>query len=166
MSPRVEPALSTLTRSPGFLLSRVGTAIQAAFKRALARAQIKPLHFLLLTALSGTDGVSQQELCRALTIDSGNMVELIDRLEELKLAKRSPDPHDRRRRLVTITAAGRHMLARIGAEVAEMEREFFSPLTEAERVRLAKTLVKLYANTAEGRHETAPLGTDSRGTTR
>lgn len=155
-----------LSQSPGFLLSRVGTAIQSAFKEILAHRQMRPLHFLVLTALSSEDGVSQQELCRALTIDSGNMVQLIDRLEELELAQRSPDPNDRRRHVVTITAAGRKALAGIGAQVAEMEQEFFSPLAEGERTRLVKTLGKLYANTAEGRREAPPAGIGASGATR
>jgi DNA-binding MarR family transcriptional regulator len=162
----MEAGVSNLARSPGFLLSRVGTAIQAVFKEVLAHRQMRPLHFLLLAALDSTDGVSQQELCRVLTIDSGNMVELIDRLEELEFAKRSPDPRDRRRHLVRITPVGRQALASIGSEAAEMEREFFAPLTDGERTRLAKTLAKLYANTSEGRHEAPPVGLDAPGATR
>lgn len=156
-------SVDSLVQRPGFLLSRVGSAIQSAFKDVLARWQMRPLHFLVLVALNREDGVSQQALCEALAIDSGNMVELIDRLEALELARRSRDPHDRRRHLVTITAAGRKALAGIGAQVEEMEREFLGPLTAQERTGLATALGKLYANTPEGRREAAPVGTDARG---
>jgi DNA-binding MarR family transcriptional regulator len=161
----METGVSNFPGSPGFLLSRVGAAIQAMFKELVARREMRPLHFLLLGALAGTDGVSQQELCRTLTIDSGNMVELIDRLEELGFAKRSPDPHDRRRHLVRITPVGRRALAGIGSEAADMEREFFAPLTDGERKGLAKTLAKLYAHTPEGRHEAPPVGIEAKGVT-
>jgi DNA-binding MarR family transcriptional regulator len=156
-------AVARLQQSPGFLLSRVGTAVQANFKQTLARWQLKPLHFLLLVVLDGTDGTSQQELCRTLKIDSGNMVELLDHLETLELARRSPDPSDRRRHIVTITDAGHDTLTEGRAAVEALDQEFLSPLTDSERDRLVTALAKLYAATAEGRRATGPVGLEPKG---
>ncbi len=158
--------VADLGRSPGFLLSRVGTAVQANFKQTLKRWQLKPLHFLLLMALDATPGTSQQELCRALTIDSGNMVELLDHLEQLGLAQRSPDPRDRRRHIVTITDSGRGTLGEVRIAVEAQDREFLSPLTDVERKQLVTALAKLYVTTPEGRHETPPAGLEAKGPAR
>ena len=135
----------------GFLLSRVGAAVQAGFKAVLAEWSIRPLHFLVLNALGAGVGPSQQEVCRALHIDSGNMVELLDALEALQYAQRAPDPDDRRRHVVTVTAAGRAALGEIMEAVREYDRRFFAPLDTGECAQLVGLLAKLYAPTPEGR---------------
>src|ERR1700684_2326781 len=96
-----------LAAQPGFLLSRVGTAVQSGFKEVLARWDLRPLHFMLLTGIQAGAGSSQQELCRALGIDSGNVVELLDRLENLGYATRTRSAEDCRRPGGTMSPPGR-----------------------------------------------------------
>jgi DNA-binding MarR family transcriptional regulator len=146
-----DPELAPFLRNPGFLLSRVGTAVQSEFKEVLSRWGLKPLHFLVLSVLQRDGGASQQKLCNRLAIDSGNMVQLLDHLERLALARRARDPADRRRHIVTITATGDETLTAIRAAVEELHAEFFSPLDRAEQQTLVETLAKLYLRTAEGR---------------
>jgi hypothetical protein len=62
---------------PGFLLSRVGAAVRAGFKDVLAGWGVRPLQYVILLVLDAGSGASQQELCAAAGIDSGNMVELL-----------------------------------------------------------------------------------------
>ncbi|MFY9927726.1 MAG: MarR family transcriptional regulator [Streptosporangiaceae bacterium] len=139
-----------LAGDAGFLLSRVGTAVQAGFKEVLGAWQIRPLHFLILIALSARESASQQELCRALRVDSGNMVELIDTLEKLGYAGRRRDPGDRRRYLVALTGEGRTAHAAMTAAVDRYTRRFMEPLDPAEQTALVAALRKLYVTTGEG----------------
>lgn len=143
--------LETLTTNPGFLLSRVGTAIQTGFKELLNARSLRPLQLSILMLLDTFDGTSQQRLCQAAGIDSGNMVELVDELEALQYAKRTRDPADRRRYIVTITPAGRRTLTKVLEEVQHYTDDFLSPLSDTERRRLTAALEKLYASTSEGR---------------
>jgi len=136
---------------PGFLLSRVGAAVRAGFKDVLAGWGIRPQQYLILLILDARDGLSQQELCTAARIDSGNMVELLDGLEALRYAQRARDPRDRRRYAVTITPAGRSALAELRQGVGEYNERVLSPLTGREQRQLAAALSKLFATTAEGR---------------
>jgi DNA-binding MarR family transcriptional regulator len=138
-----------LAARPGYLLSRVGTAVQAGFKEVLAGWQLRPLHFMLLTGIAAGAGSSQQELCRSLGIDSGNVVELLDRLEQLGLATRTRSLEDRRRQVVTMTAAGRTALAEIAEGVEAFEAGFFEPLSDQEQAQLGRLLARLYAPTPE-----------------
>ena len=117
----------------------------------LAGWGIRPQQYLILMILDARGGASQQELCTAARIDSGNMVELVDGLETLRYAQRTRDPHDRRRYVVTITPAGRLALADLRQAVAEYNERVLSPLTGRERRQLAATLGKLFATTEEGR---------------
>jgi DNA-binding MarR family transcriptional regulator len=142
-------AMRQLAGDPGFLLSRVGAAVRAGFKDVLAGWGIRPLQYLILLVLDARSGVSQQELCAAAGIDSGNMVELLDGLEALQYAERARDPRDRRRYMVTLTAHGRSTLAELRPAIADYDRRFLSPLTEQELDQLTATLGKLYAATAE-----------------
>jgi DNA-binding MarR family transcriptional regulator len=145
-----EQPLSSLTGNAGFLLSRVGTAVQTGFKEVLGRWDIRPLHFAILTALSAAGSASQQELCRPLGIDSGNMVELVDALEALAYVQRGRDPRDRRRYRVTITEQGQTAFAAMTMAVSDYTTRFLEPLDQAEQIVLVATLAKLYAPTAEG----------------
>jgi DNA-binding MarR family transcriptional regulator len=137
------------TNRAGFLLSRVGTAVQTGFKEVLAGWDVRPLHFLVLSALQARTGSSQQDLCRALGIDSGNMVELLDTLEARGYARREVDALDRRRHVVSITPTGRTVLGQIARAVEEFDGRFLAPLTTEERRQLVGLLVKLYAPTPE-----------------
>jgi DNA-binding MarR family transcriptional regulator len=138
-------AVQQLSADPGFLLSRVGAGVRAGFHEVLGGWGIRPLQYLILLVLDDGDGVSQQELCSATGIDSGNMVELLDGLEALEYARRDRDPRDRRRHVVTITPRGRSALAELHRAVQEYTAAFLSPLTAPEREQLAGLLGKLYA---------------------
>jgi DNA-binding MarR family transcriptional regulator len=145
-----QPALHQLMADPGFLLSRVGAAVRAGFKEVLAGWGVRPQQYVILLILDAGRGASQQELCAAAGIDSGNMVELLDGLETLEYATRARDPLDRRRYVVTITGPGRSALEELRQAIAAYNSGFLSPLTEPERQVLASSLGKLYATTAEG----------------
>jgi len=146
-----QAGMAQLMADPGFLLSRVGAAVRAGFKGVLAGWGIRPQQYLILLILDARGGTSQQELCTAARIDSGNMVELLDGLEALRYAQRARDPHDRRRYVVTITPAGRSALADLRQAVGEYNERVLSPLTGRERRQLAASLGKLFTTTAEGR---------------
>lgn len=146
-----EAPLERLGTDPGFLLSRVGAAVRNGFKDVLAAWRIRPLQYLILLILAAGDGISQQELCTAAGVDSGNMVELLDGLEELLFVQRARDPRDRRRYAVTITTRGRSALHELRTSVEEYNGRFLSPLTDRERDQLATILAKLYVTTAERR---------------
>jgi MarR family transcriptional regulator, lower aerobic nicotinate degradation pathway regulator len=151
---QTQAAMRQLTADPGFLLSRVGAVVRAGFKEVLAGWGVRPLQYVILLVLDTGGGVSQQELCAAAGIDSGNMVELLDGLEALGYARRARDPRDRRRYVVTITESGQSALRELRQAIEEYNTGFLSPLTEPERQRLASILGKLYATTAEGQPRT------------
>jgi DNA-binding MarR family transcriptional regulator len=166
-----QPAVQQLIADPGFLLSRVGAAVRAGFKEVLAGWGLRPLQYVILLILDAGHGASQQELCAVAGIDSGNMVELVDGLEALEYVTRARDPRDRRRYVVTITARGRRAAGELRQAIAEYNSVFLSPLTEAERRRLAASLGKLYANVAGGQppapgREPATPGAAARGAQR
>jgi DNA-binding MarR family transcriptional regulator len=145
-----ERDVTALTDNAGYLLSRVGAAVQAGFKDVISAWEIRPLHFLILIALSQTEGTSQQELCRITKVDSGNMVELIDTLERRGYAERRRDPRDRRRHLVVLTGDGRSAFTAMTEAVSRYNARFLAPLGHAEQAALISSLTKLFVTTPEG----------------
>lgn len=87
--------------------------------------------------------LSAGELSDSGMLTSGAMTNRIDRLEEAGLARRLPDPDDRRGVLVELTAKGRKLVDRaVSAHVANEHRALAS-LAVAERRELERLLRKL-----------------------
>lgn len=142
---------SSLAGNAGFLLSRVGTAVQTGFKDVLGRWQVRPQQFAILMTLRAGGEASQQQLCQAHGIDSGNMVELVDGLETLGYARRHRDPRDRRRHLLALTDDGRAAFAAMTQAVDAYTTGFLEPLDQAEQASLVAALAKLFGTTPEAR---------------
>jgi len=151
MSVEAGRPLSALAGNAGFLLSRVGTAVQGGFKELLGRWGLRPQQYAILMRLSTAGEASQQELCQALGIDSGNMVELVDGLETLGYARRGRDPRDRRRYLLSMTGEGEAAFVAMTGAADEYNARFFEPLDQAEQAALVSALGKLFATIPEGR---------------
>jgi DNA-binding MarR family transcriptional regulator len=66
-------------------------------------------------ALSAPDGLSISQLAEHLLIRHNSAVELVDRLVEAELARRQPDPADRRRILVALTEQAETVLLGLAA---------------------------------------------------
>ena len=97
----------------------------------------------VLTVLAGPTPLSQQQAAVRLGVDRTTMVALIDALERKGLVMRSPDPGDRRKNVVELTASGRRVHAQAGPASEDAERRFLAPLGDREAARLKASLRKL-----------------------
>jgi DNA-binding MarR family transcriptional regulator len=97
----------------------------------------------LLRVLELEGPASQIALGRGLGIDKATMVKFLDHLEGAGLVQRVSVEGDRRVKHIRITPAGVKKL-RDGTRVREeVEKRFFSPLTEKEREAMDRMLSKL-----------------------
>lgn len=99
-----------------------------------------PLREARLVYEIGTTGATVRELRDRLGLDSGYLSRLLRALEERGLVAVQPDPADRRRRLVTLTARGRTARQRLDERSEEHALAMIAPLTERQRDRLADAL--------------------------
>jgi DNA-binding MarR family transcriptional regulator len=76
-------------------------------------------------------------------VTSGTMTNRLDRLEELKLITREPDPADGRGSLVTLTKTGMSAVDSAMEDLLGREEELLSALTKEEQIDLARLLSKL-----------------------
>jgi DNA-binding MarR family transcriptional regulator len=91
--------------------------------KSLGRRGLTPNDSRALAALDPENGQPMGALADAWECDASNATWVVDRLEKLGLAERRNTPHDRRVKLVLLTAKG----ARIKAELME---EFYTPPAE------------------------------------
>ena len=132
-----------LTSSALFLLKRLGMAAKEQSLPAYEEAGLHPYHHAILIALDEGSHETQGSIADALGYDRGQLVGLLDELEERGLVERRRDPNDRRRHLVKLTSDGKKALRRLRALARQIEDEFLEPLSEADRAKLHELLLRL-----------------------
>jgi DNA-binding MarR family transcriptional regulator len=132
-----------LVRSTTFLLKRLGFAAKERALAAYESTGLHPYHHAILVTLDEGTRETQGSIADALGYDRGQLVGLLDELEERGLLERKRDPQDRRRHVVTMTAEGKRMLKRLRTLAREIEDDFLEPLSEKERARLHALLLEL-----------------------
>jgi DNA-binding MarR family transcriptional regulator len=132
-----------LASSALFLLKRLGTAAKERSFAAYTELGLHPYHHAILAVLDQGSSETQGAIAEALNYDKGQLVGLLDELEEAGLIKRQRDPTDRRRQTVQITLAGRKALERLRRLSQQLEDEFLAALDERERRDLYTLLQRL-----------------------
>jgi DNA-binding MarR family transcriptional regulator len=95
----------------------------------------------LLAVLEGAgEPLSPTEISERLLVTTASITSLVDTLERRKFVKRSPDPDDRRRILVTITPAGRKVVDRFLPEIVALQTSMVAGISEADRKKLTALL--------------------------
>src|ERR687887_511152 len=134
-----------LTSSALFLLKRLGMAAKEQSLPAYEEAGLHPYHHAILAVLDEGSRETQGAIADALGYDRGQLVGLLDELEERNLVERRRDPADRRRHLVRLTPDGKRALAKLRALARQLEDNFLASLDEDERAQLHALLRRLAA---------------------
>jgi DNA-binding MarR family transcriptional regulator len=130
---------------PSWLLTQTAAHAHRLVADRLAEVNARGYHLRLLATLEESGPASQADLGRRTGIHFSDVVAALNELAEPGLIVRTPDPHDRRRNVVTITAAGRRQLRRLEKQIARIQDELLAPLTPTERGELADLLRRLLA---------------------
>ena len=142
--PRAVPQLpEELAASATFLLKRLGFAVKERTMKAYEGTGLHPYHQAILLVLAEGSAQTQGSIADALGYDRGQLVGLLDELEEQGLIERRRDPDDRRRHVVRLTSDGKRTLKRLRTLSKEIEDEFLSPLGDKERASLHALLFRL-----------------------
>lgn len=137
------PPPERLRALPSRLTNQAALTANRIVDRALAQAGIRRYHYALLAALQEGGPASQADLGRRTGIDRSDMVATVNDLAERQLLERAPDPGDRRRNIVTITAAGLSQLDDLDQLLAAAQDEFLAPLSATDRQQLIVLLTRL-----------------------
>ena len=143
-SAAADPRLpAELASSTTFLLKRLGFAAKDRSLAAYEDLGLHPYHHAVLLVLDEGSRDTQGSIADALGYDRGQLVGLLDELEEQGLVERKRDPNDRRRQSVSLTSDGKKTLGRLRGIAGRIEDDFLSPLDDEEREALHALLLRL-----------------------
>jgi DNA-binding MarR family transcriptional regulator len=134
----------------GALFAHVTRWLVDAERPLLASHGLSMWAYVVLSQLKRQPAGTQLALAEAIRYDKTRLIGLLDELERDELIARTPDPLDRRARVVTLTDAGQARHAAAQTDIRAMEEEFLADLDDAERTRLRQALAGL-ADTASTR---------------
>jgi DNA-binding MarR family transcriptional regulator len=104
---------------------------------------LMPRQFQLLGLLDDNGPMGQRELGQAMATDPSILVTLLNPLEADGFVARKRDPADRRRHVVTLTAAGKRRLDRAAEAQRQAEDAMFAGLSTEQRAQLRDLLIAL-----------------------
>ena len=134
---------SRLEALPTWLLDRASARSHQLLTDSLRAAGARGYHYRLLAALEEFGAASQAALGRRIEIDRSDVVASLNELEADALVRRRPDPDDRRRNVVTITARGKRRLAKLDGVLSAVQEQLLEPLTSKEREDFVRLIEKL-----------------------
>ncbi len=138
-----------LSSKPTFLVTQAATVAHRLASEAFERVGARGYEYRVLAVLDEVGPCTQADLGRAARMDRSDVATTLDALETGRLVRREPDPADRRRKLVTITAAGRRRLRAIEAELEVAQDRFTASLSSRDRDRLVALLTTILDDTPD-----------------
>ena len=157
-TPPVTVDASALDTDLGWAIRLVSTAFSRVATESVAGLPGGPRGYLVLVALAGGKPPTQLALAKEVSLDRTVLTYLLDDLEAHALVSRSPDPRDRRARLVLITDIGRTRLQQVRQSLAIAEARLLADL-DAQDASMLRSLLSRVAQTAQ-RESLAPDETD------
>ena len=124
----------------GDLVMALARRVRRAHLYALADWQVTPSQSRALKVLARADGMRPSVLAEELRIAPRSATEVADALEERGWVRRSPDPTDRRATTLTLTDAGRDLVARVDDVRRAASERTLDVLTPAQRRTLHEIL--------------------------
>lgn len=141
MASEAEPYV--LEEQVGHLLRRASQRHTALFAKRFARFDLTPLQFAVVMKLHVAGPVSQNHLGRLTAMDPNTVQGVILRLLRRRLVARTASAADRRRKLLSLSAAGSALARQLVAEGLAISEETLAPLTPRQRRQLLVLLARL-----------------------
>ncbi len=135
-------AAYVLEEQVGFILRQASQRHSLIFSAGFGD-EITPPQWAAVAKLAELGQCSQNLLGRHTAMDVATIKGVVARLEARGLAQTAPDPTDRRRLVVSLTAEGLAAYARWADAARAVTAETLAPLTSAEQSRLLDLLKKL-----------------------
>jgi len=107
---------------------------------------------LLLCLARAAEGLSQTEIAAALAVDKATLTELVRRMEAQGHVAVRRDARDGRRRVATLTPAGREVLRELYQPAVEVNEQLFAPLSAAEAEQLMHLMRRVLDHEADAAH--------------
>ena len=127
----------------GALAHRLTRAVATAEAPILAAHDLTMWDYVVLTALGSGPAPTQAQLSGRTGRDQTRLIPILERLGDRGLLARSPDPDDRRRRVVTLTTDGATVLVECRTAIRDLETRLLSGLDPDDREPFVRALQRL-----------------------
>jgi DNA-binding MarR family transcriptional regulator len=111
---------------------------------------LRPRHLIAIKVLGDRGPMTQHALGEVLSLDPSNVVGLLNELEERGLIERRRDPADRRRHIVSLSAAGAGSRKASDSEFRQIEDDLLKALTSGDRAQLYDLLARALGGVMPG----------------
>lgn len=124
------------------LLRKAWYGLNQVFRRRIRGHGATPDQFTILRLLRerAPEGVSQRDLCEAMSSDPNTMAALLSRMEEQELVERRADARDKRTRRVTATAKGKTLFKKLRAIALTLQGDVLNAIPEERREQFLSDL--------------------------
>ncbi len=123
-----------------YAVKQVELAVRARLDEVVRLAGLTTSTYTALTVLERRTGLTTAELARNSFVTPQAMADIVTALERRDLIGRHADPGHGRRRLISLTAAGRAVLAELAPAVAALEERMLADLDGEARAALRRAL--------------------------
>lgn len=134
---------SLLLSLVGYNCKRAYLHIKPMFDKRMAKYDLRPVEFTVLSLLKANPNISQKRLSDAISVSPPNVATLLDRLEQRALLQRQRNPLDKRSQTLVLTAEGLRLCDKAEKTASELEATASNALTDAERAELIRLLQKI-----------------------
>ena len=138
-------APARLRTKPSWLISKTAARAQRLIAEAMGEIGGRAYHFAILAALEEFGPASQAAIGQRCGIDRSDMHAMVRELADQGHIVQAPDPGDRRRNVVTLTASGQRRLAELDGALSGVQDNLFGALPTADRERLTALLTRALA---------------------
>ena len=137
---KIHPALKGFF---GYSLYKSGVHYRAIIESASSKFELSTPQCAILYILSTGDQINQLNLGQELGIDKATMVKNIDKLESLKLVKRTVDANDRRAKFISLTEKGKKSVAEVRQFRDRQEADILEQFPKADQEHLRRLMPQL-----------------------
>jgi DNA-binding MarR family transcriptional regulator len=123
-----------------YMVGRLDRALRTHFRKVLAPLGITAVQYTALSVFYSRGKISSAKLAEYSMVSPQAANELIKAMEKNGWIKRKPDPDHGRIIRISLTETGLELLERCDKEIAVVEREMLSALTEEQVSQLHKHL--------------------------
>lgn len=139
----MDQAPARLRLKPSWLINNVSVRAHRRIGETMAALGGHAYHFAILAALDEFGPDSQVQIGQRCGIDQSDMHTMLNALVEQGHVARTPDPADRRRNLITLTAAGRRRLEELDTTLTGVQHDILAALSATERDTLTMLLTRI-----------------------
>jgi len=137
-----KPPPEDLTQHHGHLVRRAMQVLNVLWDEEVSRT-ITSQQFAALNALYKEPNLDQSTLGRRISLDRSTMAEVVARLCERGLTSSERDPHDGRRKTITLSAKGVRQVQQLIPRTRALADRFVASLDEEQQADLLRLLTEV-----------------------